>query len=51
MTRPNNPNNPKTTIAVEKTTRDDLNELRMFPEEYLDLVIMRLIVNYNKEGE
>jgi len=41
MTRPNNSNNKKTTIAVYKTTRDSLNELRIYPKEPLDFVINR----------
>ena len=43
MTRHNNPNNPYTSIKVKRTTRDMLDELREYPKEYLDLVIMRLI--------
>ena len=48
MTRPNNPDNPKTQISVKRETRDRLNKLKNIPEEYLDSVIVRLI-NKNKE--
>jgi len=49
MTRPNNPDNPDTSIKVKRTTRDGLNKLRRYPREYLDLVIVRLINNYKKK--
>ena len=51
MTRPNNPDNPKTQINVKRTTRDGLNKLREYPGEFLDLVIVRLIKDNNKKGE
>lgn len=46
MTRRNNPDNPRTSINVKRTTRDGLNKLRKYPGEYLDLVINRLIKSY-----
>ena len=49
MTRPNNPNNPNTSIKVKRPTRDVLNKLRKYPGEYLDSVIMRLINKINKD--
>ena len=49
MTRPNNPNNPRTQINVKRTTRNKLNDLRKYPGEYLDSVIMRLINKINKD--
>ena len=46
MTRHNNPDNPDTSIKVKRTTRNKLNKLRKYPTDYLDLVIVRLINNY-----
>ena len=48
MTRPNNPDNLRTSINVKRTTRNKLNKLKKVKEEYLDSVIVRLI-NDNKE--
>lgn len=48
MVRPNNPNNPNTSIKVKRPTRDVLNKLRKYPGEYLDSVIMRLIKSYKE---
>lgn len=48
MTRSNNPDNPNTSIKIKRTTRNKLNELRKYPREYLDLVIVRLIKSYKE---
>ncbi len=50
MTRPNNPDNLKTTVSIYKTTRNKLDKLRKYPKEYLNSVIVRLI-NENKKEE
>jgi len=50
MTRRNNPDNPRTQINVKRTTRDKLNKLRIYPREYLDSVIVRLINKNEVEG-
>ncbi len=41
MTRPNNPDNPRTQLNVWRTTRDRLVESKMIPEETMDSVINR----------
>ena len=51
MPRPNNPHNPRTTINVKRMTRDKLNRMRIYPMEYLDLVIVRLIKEHEKVKE
>lgn len=48
MTRPNNPDNLRTSINVKRTTRDKLNKLKNIPEEHLDSVIVRLINKFNE---
>jgi len=50
MTRPNKPENPRTSANIKRTTRNKLDNLREYPKEELDSVIMRLI-NNNKKGE
>lgn len=51
MTRPNNPDNPRTQISVKRTTRDRLNKLKIVEEEFLDSVVKRLIESYEEIKE
>lgn len=50
MTRPNNPDNLRTSINIKRTTRDKLDKLKKIPEEYLDSTINRLIESYEELG-
>lgn len=49
MPRKNVPERNKTTIWVDKETRDKLNTLKIIPEEHLDSVINRLINKYGSD--
>jgi len=51
MSQKNKSGNKKTTIRVDVTIRDKLNELRLVPGEYLNSVLERLIKSYEEIKE
>lgn len=46
----NNNKSNMTTISIRKKTRDNLGELKIYPRETYDEVVVRLI-NKTKEGD
>ncbi|KKM95378.1 hypothetical protein LCGC14_1188820 [marine sediment metagenome] len=47
MVRKNKPKNKNTTVVIKRTTRNRLNGLKKDKEDFLDLIINRLIDIYN----